>query len=607
MMPQRRPALHLPDGQRTELDDAPGDLRDFRSTHTESETSMRRKLSVSVTVLAVAVTSMSAGCAGPGPKLYPVSPVSQEVTDGGLVAQLFDTDANGRIDATVYLGADGLVRTLRWDTNEDGSFEGKASWPLQADSTRHLLIILDSIPFEMVKELRDHGRFRLFSPPSRIIAPFPVMTDVSLSEFFHMPPPVGVESQYYDGKKLTNGYLGYAHEADSRWLEHVDYHLRYWLHMIAYPDPHPWYSHELRRIRETFEASQDDLTVGYVVGTSALGAKEGRTGHQIGLIELDRFCQQLVHDTHGRIHITVMSDHGHNLVTSKMLPLRELLEEFGYVAAEPVLHAGDALMPAFGVVTVAAIHTVSPAAVARDVAGLEGVDLTMYADGDTVVVLSRDGRATIRERDGRFSYTPAYGDPLQLEPICRELPGDADGFIDDEELMSATVDHVYPDPLHRIWHAFHGAVGHTPDVFVAVKDGWHCGDSLMNKAISLAAAHGNLNAPSTYGFVMTTAGGLPPVLRMHDVAGALANVGVPVTWVTNEKDESVAGASPVSLSPAFGDGEVEHAEDTLAVKCGELDTGGAHDLLSVGLLEFGAVAHAMGDDLLAVPEADLRR
>ena len=553
------------------------------------------------------VLGLLAGCADPGPRLYPVSSVSEQTSNDGSVERLYDTDNNGQVDAAERLGDDGRVRVLRWDTNGDAALDGQASWPAATDQTRHVLIILDSIPFQMVKDLRDHGRFRLFNAPSRIIAPFPVMTDVSLSEFFHMPPPVGVESQYYDGQKLSNGYIGYAHEIDSLWLEHVDYHLRYWLHMFAYSDPHPWYSHELRRVRETYAETEKDLTVGYVVGTSALGAKDGRTGHQIGLVELDRFCQQLVHDTQGRIHITLMSDHGHNLVSSEMLPLGELLEEFGYVAAEPVLHAGDALAPAFGVVTVAVIHTTSPASVARDVVGLEGVDLTMYADGDTVVVLSRGGRAAIRKRAGRFSYTPAYGDPLQLEPIIKGLSSDSDGFVGDQELMAATVDHVYPDPLQRIWHAFHGAVGHTPDVFVAVKDGWHCGDSLMNEAISLAAAHGNLNASSTYGFVMTTAGELPPVLRMHDVAGALANVGVPVNWLAKNEDDSAAGASTVSLSPPLGDGEIEHAEDPVTIERGVLETGGAHDLLRVGLMEFGAVTHTMGDDFLSVPEADLRR
>jgi hypothetical protein len=105
---------------------------------------------------------------------------------------------------------------------------------------------------------------------------------------------------------------------------------------------------------------------------------------------------------------------------------------------------------------------------------------------------------------------------------------DSDGFIRDDVLFEATKDHEYPDSIHRVWRAFHGLMVHTPQVMIAVADGYHCGSKLMSKIYSMQAAHGNLGMLSSSGVVITTAGPLPPVMRMADLRRALQSVGVPV-------------------------------------------------------------------------------
>lgn len=469
------------------------------------------------------------GCSGPGPRLFPVTPISHDHTQ-----RRYDINSDGNADYIEQLSSGGHVELLRFDLDHDGEYE------LEVDRTdlsgqpdvRHLVVILDSIPFAMVEELYRHGRFRLFQPPSRVISPFPVMTDLALGEFFGTSPTPAVESQFYDGKRLNNGYGTYSRQENMPWLSRVDYALRSSAHGLAYLEHYNWYGHELRQIEETYDASNAELTVAYVVGTSAAGAQDGRNGHQVSLVKLDRFCQSLMYQSKGRIQITLMSDHGHNFVRSRLLPLAQILERLGYRNAKKLREPQDIIVPEFGIVTMAAIHTLQPQAVARDVVGIEGIDMAGYrADGE-IVVLSRMGEARISRSADSYCYEPRYGDPLRLLPIWQDLrqKGKVNslGFVDDAHLHEATLDHTYPDVVHRFWRAFHGLVKHTPDVLVSVEDGFHCGSYFMDKMLHLSGVHGNLNQPSSYGFVMSTVGRVPPIVRMEDLRELLVERGVPM-------------------------------------------------------------------------------
>jgi hypothetical protein len=247
-----------------------------------------------------------------------------------------------------------------------------------------------------------------------------------------------------------------------------------------------------------------------------------------------------VHDTRGRICITLLSDHGHNLVSSRRIPLSEAIAEFGYQVGNKLNGPMDVVVPEFGVVTCAAIYTHQPQRVAADVVGLEGVEHTTYLDeADRVIVLSPSGRAVISHRSNAYRYQPLEGDPLDLLPIIEQLAAegkvDADGYIDDQVFFKATVDGAWPDAVYRLWRAFHGLVQYQPDVLVSVQDGWHCGSPGMTRYLQLAAAHGSLNRSSSTGFAATMAGAIPPVLRMQDLRHCLQQLGVPITEPQHQK------------------------------------------------------------------------
>lgn len=491
------------------------------------------------------------GCAGRGPMMFPATPQTVVQRSDGRTERHYDTDRDGRVDFHEVLSSDGRVSVLRYDLDGDEKIDLEVDRAVAAasDDVRHLIILLDSVPFELVREAWERGRFRLFHPPSRVISPFPVMTDLCLSEFFGVSPSPGVESEYYDGRRLVSGYNGYVHGVNAHWLNCVDYHLPWIAHAFAYRKPHPWFDHELGRIQQYFYARGRGDFVGYAVGTSALGIRYGRNGHDAALVRLDRTCQQIMHKMRGRVQITLLSDHGHILMKSRRLPLSAELARRGYRVTTRLQRPDDVVVPEFGAVNCAAIYTSSPATVARDVVGVEGIDLTAYCDGgDGVIVLSRNGRARISKSEHRYRYVAERGDPLQLAPVLERLAGqgkvDRDGFVDSETWFEATVDHVYPDATHRLWRAFHGLVEYTPDVLVSVEDGWHCGSAALSNMLEMAAVHGSLNDLSSSAFVMSTVAGLPRVTRMQDLAENLRQLGVPVPRANGVPADSLASTSP---------------------------------------------------------------
>jgi len=485
--------------------------------------------------LLAAIALALGGCAGPPPRLFPVAPVQVAARADGGWDRWYDTDGDGRADYCEQLSADGLITTLGYDTTGDGRLDEQVELAaVPADQCRHLILLLDSVPFGMVQDLRAQGRFRFFPPPSQVISPFPVMTDPSFAELFGTTPTPGVESEHFDGRRLTNGYIVYANKGNVPWQAHVDYYLAPALHACAYLWPRAWYDHELRRVEETFEGSTGKKLTAYLVGTSAVGARIGRNGHQAGLIKLDRLCQALMYKAHGRLRITMLSDHGHNLVSSRRVPLSDLLREFGYRVHDTLEKPDDVVVPEFGMVTCAAIHTRIPAAAAADAVGIEGIELAAYRDpgGDDVVVLSRSGRARIAHSPAGLRYRAEQGDPLAmlavLEQLAQQGKVDADGFVDDRVLFEATAAHEYPDAVYRLWRAFHGLIQHTPDVLLSVQDGWHCGSPTQSRLVQLMAAHGNLRPLGSLGFAMSMAGPLPPLMRMAELGRVLEQKGVPL-------------------------------------------------------------------------------
>lgn len=476
--------------------------------------------------------SLPVGCAGPGPKLFPPAPLRVEPAAAGGKLHWYDTNGDGRADYAENIGPDGRIVGLKYLGN--GGEQDIDLKSIPAAEQRDLVLILDSVPYPMVRDAWEHGSLPFFPRPTRTIPPFPVMTDPSLVDFFHMSPGVAIESDYYDGRHETDPYDLYLRATIAIWHPKVDYWLSHMAHGPAYLDRMPWFDHELRRIQDGFEHSTARTYIGYCVGTSALGALQGWDGHAKGLARVERFCHEMVYRTRGRVRITLLSDHGHNQAgNSKRVPLVHKLRSFGYHIGDTLKSPTDLVVPEFAIVSCASIYTRSPAGPARDVLKIEGIEMSAYCDpdGNIIVLGQNDGRARISRSPAGYKYEPLAGDPLALRPILAELQAkgqvNADGFVADDLLLAATRDHLYPDGVDRLWRAFHEQFQYKPDVLLATLDGYHCGSDFQTRAaLTLKSVHGNLRPLSSSGFAMTAAGELPPLLRMRDLSTALCTMGV---------------------------------------------------------------------------------
>lgn len=468
--------------------------------------------------LALVALIVLAGCAGSPPRAFPVAPIAdREVV--GIRERSYDLDSDGSSDYTEVLGSDGRVARFRWERSGASLENGAAG-----SAAPRLTIILDSVPYGMVRDAWEAGRFRAFFPPSRTIAPFPVMTDPALAEFFGVSPCAGVESVYFDGARLETGLGNYVVGENAPWVAKTDFHLSPSVHGFAYILPGDWFRAELREIEDRFARSKSAFTA-YCVGTSALGSARGRDGHAEALTWLDRVCQQIIHDAHGRVRITLLSDHGHNLVPSRRIDLATELGRMGYRLGTTLQSPDDVVLPEFGLVSCVALHTHSPRRLAGDCVSLDGVELAAFpeiAEDGThrIVVLSRDGEATIEKRTQGFAYTMERGDPLELAAIIRDLQSagsfNSDGSVPDRAFFEATSEAEYPDALDRLWRAFNGLFVHTPDVLLSLEDGVFAGSTELTALLKMQAVHGNLNRRGSSGFIMSMEKQLPPVLRIRE-------------------------------------------------------------------------------------------
>jgi len=470
-----------------------------------------------------------AGCQRP--TLMPITPVSTTFPAENVVQKNYDTNNDDRIDYLEQYSAQERVKLIRIDTDLDGSLDLEVVLDQIAISDcRQLLIILDSIPYCMVKEMWDLGRLRLFHSPSWIIPPFPAMTDLSIDEFFGTSPCKGIESHYFDGKRKTNRYLTYFAGGNAPWMSQIDYMIHPLYQSAVYLWPDNGFKRELAAIEKVFFDHNNLPVVAYSVATSAGGSKFGRDGHQRYLIAIDRFCQALMQRCQGKIQITLMSDHGHNLMDSEYFPFHDRVRALGYNDGETLQRGGDVVITRFGPVTCSGLYTHEPARVAADVVGLKEVELSSYKNRDEIIILSKTGRGHIRKSNKGYRYKCDFGDPLKLLPTIQQLSQknqvDANGFVDDQVLFDATCQHLYPDAIPRLWRAFNGLMEYPPDVLVSFHEGYCFGASFFNNFITMKAVHGNLRPLSSSGFVLTTAGVLPGIVRMENLAKELEKLGL---------------------------------------------------------------------------------
>jgi hypothetical protein len=372
---------------------------------------------------------------------------------------------------------------------------------------RRLLLCLDGVPHKLIEAARHRGLFDGFGSPTRLLSPFPTMTNVALSAMLGATPPAGYESLYFDrsARELRGGirkYIGRRtpDKIPSSYMDDLDYQEPLPFEFLIYVAPESIWRADMGKFRERFRTAPKDRDYfAFLKATDGLLHSQGPARLAIALESLDQILREIREHCGTETEIVMFSDHGMNLEQNRRSPLKSTLERQGF----------RVVIPAFGLCSYVAIYCdeqVMPE-VARATAEVEGVDFAVYKDGEAVVIESDRGRARIEEN---LRYVTETGDPLALG----HLKGDSKT---DKGWLEATASHKYPDAVPNIYKSlFSSRVQHTADVLVSLKDGYYFGWTPFGKFVSLHATHGNALRSSSNAFLMSTHRQFPEYVRADD-------------------------------------------------------------------------------------------
>ena len=387
---------------------------------------------------------------------------------------------------------------------------------------RRLLLCLDGVPHKLIVAAKERGLFDAFGPPTRLLSPFPTMTNVALSAMFGATPPAGYESLYFDrcAGEMRGGirkYLGRRtpDKIPSSYMDDLDYQEPLMFEFLIYVAPDRVWRADMQRFRERFRAApQNRDYFAFLKATDGLLHAQGPSRLNVALESLDKILKEIQKYCGSETEIMLFSDHGMNLEENRRVPITEELRRRGFQVGSRLANGnGRAVsIPAFGLCSYAAVYCGAEEFVpgaAQAIVEVEGVDFVVYRDGAAVAVEGQRGSARIDRRDNSYRYVNKKGDPLELESVIN-----SEGFVDDAVLFEKTNEHRYPDVLANLYKSlFTPRVEHTADVLISLKDGYYYGWSPFGRFVRLAATHGNALQSSSNAFLMSTYRNLPECVR----------------------------------------------------------------------------------------------
>lgn len=395
---------------------------------------------------------------------------------------------------------------------------------------RRLLLCLDGVPHKLIVEAKNRGLFDAFGPPTRLLSPFPTMTNVALSAMFAASPPAGYESLYFDKRagELRGGikkYLGRRtpDKIPSSYMDDLDYQEPLPFEFLIYVAPEKIWRADMRRFRDRFRAApQNRDYFAFLKATDGLLHAQGPSRLNVALESLDQILTEIRAYCGDETEIVMFSDHGMNLEENLRVDLTTQLRRKGFQVG-PRLAGGKGRVvsiPAFGLCSYAAVYCGADDYVpetARAITEIKGVDFVVYRDELAVIVEGSRGKARLERRDDAYRYVNLDGDPLELKSVVNE-----NEFIAESAWFEKTNAHRYPDVVVNLYKSlFTSRVTHTADVLISLQDGFYYGWSPFGRFVRLAATHGNALQSSSNAFLMSTHRHLPECVRADNASGLL--------------------------------------------------------------------------------------
>jgi Type I phosphodiesterase / nucleotide pyrophosphatase len=410
---------------------------------------------------------------------------------------------------------------------------------------RRLLLCLDGVPCDLIEAAKARGLFDGFGRPSRLLSPFPTLTNVALSAMFGASAPFGYESLYFDKAvgEFRGGigkYLGRRtpDKIPSSYMDELDYQEPLAFEFLVYVAPEKVWRADMYRFRDRFRAApQNRDYFAFLKGTDGLLHIRGPEALSTALESLDQILHEIQSFCGDETEVVLFSDHGMNLFENHRVHLNTHLRRSGFNVCRKFEKSGkrSVAVPGFGLCGYASVYCSDEESIPRvasSLVELEGVDFSIYADGSSVIVKGRVGSAKIeRKQNGStfYHYEDLGGDPLKLARIVDSLHQagalGSDGFATDKVWLERTANHVYPDVLANLYTSLHTKrVKHTADVLISFDDGYYFGWSPFGRIVRLAATHGNALRPSSTAFLMSTHRHLPEYVRADNASGLLRGV-----------------------------------------------------------------------------------
>lgn len=381
---------------------------------------------------------------------------------------------------------------------------------------KRLVLALDGIPFDVFVALQKQGHFSDFRPAARMVSTFPSLSDVAFAAIEGSEPPEGYQTTHYDPgrNKVVGNTIGSLSErahpkiaSDS--VSHSVPH-----RIMGYVTPQRIAISELRDIGRDLLGSRKSTFVAYLGTSDAVLHLQGRAGAEKFLLRVEAYLQELQKSVRARtgrdLMIDIVSDHGSTMVTSRVVPVERLLGECGFRRRTGVKDPFDTAYSLPGIVGSMAITVTSEhaEAAARCLAVAEGVDLVAVNREHAVGVVTADGEAEVRllsSSPEQYGYRALRGDPLGI--LADAIPGATEVKIDQASVFQQTRDASRPDPLRRLWRAFHGDVQKPSSILVSLADGYEVGNPKLRFMTKLrgghAGTHGSMTRMSSLGVLVS--------------------------------------------------------------------------------------------------------
>jgi hypothetical protein len=469
---------------------------------------------------------LAAGCQQKPVHFPSVSLEPQAKAVGALAA--YDTDNNGKADFFVYADPHGRINRIAYAYNgEEKPQEIVNLDVLDRANFRHVVIILDGFGYDVVKQYCDEGGLRYCYPPSRVIAPYPTLTDLAMEDVLGYLPCKGYEAEYFDREKnaVVGGKDAYLSGENEPYARLLQYRASFLVDAVSYLAPNAVFGKELNDAMRVYHKAQTQEMIAYFVSSAGIGTRQGAQGQRQALVKVDQFVNQLIWQTHGIVRVTILSDHGHSYTPAARIGLEDYLQAHGWRLTEHLNAPRDVAYIRFGLVTFAAFSTHDSPALAADLVGAKGVELASFVQNDTVVVLGQgNSKALISRKGDLYRYEAVSGDPLRLKDLLKNLHADSEGYCKESELFDATVTHYYPDALQRLWRAHFDMVENPANVLVSLEDSYYSGSRGFDKFVDIASTHGGLNARNSTAFIMSTIAPLPPAMQSKEIPQQLKKI-----------------------------------------------------------------------------------